>query len=400
MGLFKKVKDLFVKSEKFTIKSSTPIDYQVLATNTTPFSADFSKGYNPGRAENQKFVTADTTNSVYTGYPTGSGFGKFVQLAHIVPSLDAVDFSRGYNPAMAENGKFVQLDLDDSVDHPEKKFGQHKYAVLTYIVNPDALQLQGGTLSGNLNLSGYDIFNVNNIFTEYIETSCGNSDEWCSVYTQVNTLSDEWGGVVIETPYLSASFIEASCGNSDDWCSAYTQLSVLSSDWNSVYTQTNVLSDSWSNENVPLYLQAYIPFDSSTQSVPYYLFGKSNTSNSFKGVVEINELQMSFGIPNNNQGSNIVSFFARLFKWDNDTSTNILLASANENTISPLVQANMYKISIPVNTNNLIEANDGVWFVIDGDATANSDSTNVLSINNNSYNNIDNITISIGYNTV
>jgi len=85
-----------------------------------------------------------------------------VQLDYIINDVASVDFSQSYNPARAEDGKFVHLDLDPSLGWPASNYP--KYGVLSYIVNPTWLTNTGGALSGDLDMSGNNIYNVGHIY--------------------------------------------------------------------------------------------------------------------------------------------------------------------------------------------------------------------------------------------
>lgn len=160
MSLIKKIKSLLNGDvKKPNILNSPKIS--ILSTNTDVISADFSQAYSPQLAENSKFVVADTSNPIYSGYPA-NGMGKYSILTYIVNDLSAVDFSQSYSPGFAENGKFVQLNLDPSLGWPAENYP--KYAVLSFIVNPNWLSLSGGVLYGDLDMNGHDILNVNTIY--------------------------------------------------------------------------------------------------------------------------------------------------------------------------------------------------------------------------------------------
>lgn len=146
--------------------SSIDESFSILSTETETFSADYSKNYVPTMAERSSYVVANTDNSIYDGYPE-DGFGKFVQLAQIIPDLDAVDFSKSYNPTLAERSKYVELQLDPSVGWPSTNYP--KYAVLTYIVNADALQPLGD--NGLLTVpSGINVYTLSGLSLEYTPT--------------------------------------------------------------------------------------------------------------------------------------------------------------------------------------------------------------------------------------
>jgi len=188
MSYIDKIKSIFSKGSNPEEPEPTvnTLDYSILSNDTNLISADFSKEYVPSMAEDAKFLVANTDDPAYAGYPA-EGLGKFAMMAHVVTDQDSVDFTQSYVPSQAENGKFVQLDLDESLGWPATNYP--KYAVLTYITNLDSLVIGGGTIEGNLDLSGNDILNVGTI-----QTQCGSSVDWCSVYNQVNTLSSSWGG--------------------------------------------------------------------------------------------------------------------------------------------------------------------------------------------------------------
>lgn len=113
--------------------SSLSVDDFAVNIMSSGITADFTKSYNTAEAERGKYVVSDTTHSTYTGYPS-AGRGKYTMLTYEIQSADAVDFSQSYNTAEAERGKFVKLDLDSSsTGYPSG--GRGKYAVLTYNVN-------------------------------------------------------------------------------------------------------------------------------------------------------------------------------------------------------------------------------------------------------------------------
>jgi len=137
------------------------VSIQAIPTYTNPISGNFAASYPSAEAEHGKFVVANIDDPVYSGYPV-DGRGKFVMLTYDVNELEAVDFSQAYPSAEAERGKFVKLDLDTETGYPSG--GRGKYAVLTYNCNnydSRYLRLSGGTMLGDIDMGGHDIYNVN-----------------------------------------------------------------------------------------------------------------------------------------------------------------------------------------------------------------------------------------------
>jgi len=102
-------------------------------------------------------------------------------------------FDKFYNPAQAENGKFVVLDTNTLNDYPSA--GKGKYAVLSYIVNPVPIQSIISVSSVNVTdpiriegivpISAADIPNSTyNMSSAYV----GNTVHTVSFPTQINHL--------------------------------------------------------------------------------------------------------------------------------------------------------------------------------------------------------------------
>ena len=61
------------------------------ATTFNPYiTADFTKSYPPSDAEHGKFVVADTTSTVFSGYPS-AGSGKYAMLTYDVGDTITVE---------------------------------------------------------------------------------------------------------------------------------------------------------------------------------------------------------------------------------------------------------------------------------------------------------------------
>ena len=84
--------------------------------------------------------------------------------------------------------------------------------------------------------------------TDVIYAGSGNSNNWNSVYTTVNTNSANWQSTYLTTSALSArwnSVYTTVSANSATWQSTYSTTSALSANWNSNYTTVNTNSANW-----------------------------------------------------------------------------------------------------------------------------------------------------------
>lgn len=90
-----------------------------------------------------------------------------------------------------------------------------------------------------------------NLFVQkVITTPCGNSEEWCSTYNTVSTLSSNWSEAYNNIEPLSTSLLEVRGvvePLSSLWNSVYNTVSSLSANWDSSYNQVFSLSSNWNS---------------------------------------------------------------------------------------------------------------------------------------------------------
>ena len=271
------------------------VEFGILATGTEIISGDFTADYNTAEAERGKFVVNDLAADTFSTYPGGRG--KYTMLTYDVSDLDAVDFTQSYNTAEAERGKFVKLNLD-STETGYPSGGRGRYAVLTYNVNSSGgaasatyLPLAGGTMAGDIDMGGFNITNGSLVefvtasfitelsgfsvagdveidgaatITGLISTTCGTSEEWCSTYATVGSLSSTWGG--------------GGGGGSD--------VSGLSANWENTYTTVlNNSASNWDND-LTLKLDQTTP-QTVINGAPIFNGGIESYLKDYSGVVAV-----------------------------------------------------------------------------------------------------------------
>jgi hypothetical protein len=81
-----------------------------------------------------------------------------------------------------------------------------------------------------------------------VSTPCGDSNQWCSVYSSVCATSANWDSVYSSVCATSAnwdSVYSSVCATSANWDSVYSSVCATSANWNSVYSSVCATSGDW-----------------------------------------------------------------------------------------------------------------------------------------------------------
>jgi len=181
-------------------------------------------------------------------YPSATQAGKFTSTPPIAPNKDipaAMVISVNGN----KRGFFVRAEHGYHLDelHDVANITPENDNVLTFnslsgVWYPKALEtnylpLSGGTLTGTLSTTGE------------VYSQSGNSQQWNSTYTNVQTNSSSWSSVYSSFNTQSADntsvYSTVQSNSADTWNYQGTDVKSLTSNWESTYTTVNTSSAQW-----------------------------------------------------------------------------------------------------------------------------------------------------------